>query len=863
MSGLNLGSIQDVDINPWIEFYRSLGWALVPIPARSKGPDFQGWNLKEKAYTNGRLWPQEYRSCGLAHAWAGTCAIDLDQLKASIVWFGERDIDLQAILDHPAAARIISGKPDSGKLIFRLPRPLESIIVKDSSGAVIFELRCASRDGLTVQDVLPPSIHPSGQRYRWANTDALNDLPLIPEPILEVWQSLIDKRTEDESRRATAASEVLPAPDRELVQAALEAIDPDIDRDAWLHVAMALHSMGEEWGYEAFDTWSANGTKYGGQADTSRVWRSLRHRGAGGVSIGTLFHIAREAGWTPLFSTVTAEEAFGGIDGPQMPGEVAADAQVAIDPMDSWHDAVSRLDPGRVDVGLVRKLISDSSLLDSINRAIVIQAIKKRLRSVLKVTTIDDLVREIDAQNEDSDASLIESALGQQMGALEQRYVYVANIAKHMDLHTNCLLTSGALSDKHRDLDSSIAQVALNNPEDTNYRTGGGFAPVAMLLLRQNRELKVDRVDLNPGEPRIYSEMGSRVLNMWDHSKLQAGEAGDPTPWYRHCTRNMGFSEAETRHLVQWMAFTVRFPHVKINHAAIIGGSQGTGKDWLLYPLHYCLGQYARTIMTSELLSNFNEYLVGSKLLQINELEASNHRDGEKANNVLKAISAAPPDRLSINSKGVSRFEVRNLMSVCGTTNDPAPLKVDANSRRLFMLWSDLNIMDGHGLMLPHWVDYWQKAWNWMQSRGAAVMTFHLLNEVDLSDFHPGIAPQVSTAFLKSVTEYSKDPVQLMIEDMIEEGNELFSRGAFTIDSLWGEVSFSANWSQYDLGKCPSKTRLGKAMGAVSGWRKIERSTRVNGEPRKARFWTNIHDIETWEAAGIRRILRLDSENGR
>ena len=44
---------------------------------------------------------------------------------------------------------------------------------------------------VTVQDVLPPSIHPSTkQPYRWAGHGNWTRLPVIPQPLLDLWQSL-------------------------------------------------------------------------------------------------------------------------------------------------------------------------------------------------------------------------------------------------------------------------------------------------------------------------------------------------------------------------------------------------------------------------------------------------------------------------------------------------------------------------------------------------------------------------------------------------------------------------------------------------------------------------------------------------
>jgi hypothetical protein len=72
-------------------------------------------------------------------------------------------------------------------LLYRVPGIMPTV-QPDGSG---LELRCASRDGSTVQDVLPPSIHPeTGKPYELLGDIA--QIPEIPPALLVVWQSLLE-----------------------------------------------------------------------------------------------------------------------------------------------------------------------------------------------------------------------------------------------------------------------------------------------------------------------------------------------------------------------------------------------------------------------------------------------------------------------------------------------------------------------------------------------------------------------------------------------------------------------------------------------------------------------------------------------
>lgn len=92
-------------------------------------------------------------------------------------------------------------------------------------------------------------------------------------------------------------SEILPFPaqDPERARAALWALDPGVDRTAWVRIGCAAKAAGLT--LEDFTDWSAGGGNYQGPRDVRSAWTSFQVEKAGGVNAGTLFHLAREAGW--------------------------------------------------------------------------------------------------------------------------------------------------------------------------------------------------------------------------------------------------------------------------------------------------------------------------------------------------------------------------------------------------------------------------------------------------------------------------------------------------------------------------------------------------------------------------------------
>ncbi len=74
---------------------------------------------------------------------------------------------------------------------------------------------------------------------------------------------------------------------------ALQAIDPDIEREVWLSLGMAFKASFGAAGWLPWFNWSAGGRKFV-PGDCEKVWRSFQGTG---VTLGTVFHHAREAGW--------------------------------------------------------------------------------------------------------------------------------------------------------------------------------------------------------------------------------------------------------------------------------------------------------------------------------------------------------------------------------------------------------------------------------------------------------------------------------------------------------------------------------------------------------------------------------------
>lgn len=274
--------------------YFKLSWKLCVIPAGTKGPRLAGWNRKEQAITSLDNLPADSVGLGLLHAYSGTCALDIDDVGAAKQFLLARGINLQQLAKAPDAV-ILQGNRKRLKLLFSLSEPVQTISRQDLG----FELRCATAEGLSVQDVLPPSEHPdSREPYRWVQWTGQAP-PQLPDSLRALWQELLAKPRSRQHLAITnpllaAAGAVYDPPTAEQVRADLEKIDPDCGYEQWLKVVWGVLSTGLPHAEELAREWSQSAPhRY-----DERVFNSLvsNYRPKpGGITYGTVRKFATEA----------------------------------------------------------------------------------------------------------------------------------------------------------------------------------------------------------------------------------------------------------------------------------------------------------------------------------------------------------------------------------------------------------------------------------------------------------------------------------------------------------------------------------------------------------------------------------------
>ncbi len=293
-------------MNQLIQEYVEHGYALVPIPLGEKGPKGKGWNTRENAIRDIEGATQINGNVGLAHLYCSpyvTAALDIDDLSLASTYFKKHGIDLQALLDAQDAVQISSGRTNRAKLLYRLPfesKPMETKQIQDPvSKDMVFELRCASSNGKTVQDLLPPSVHPeTGIEYKWAGKGDWRDIPFIPEALLTLWEELLNENALQSKNivsptllQQLATTQTLSNQDIQHLRSALLHLRAD-DRKDWIKAGLALKNLGEV-GRGLWIEWSMTSKKYD-PLDAADTWDTLEPTS---IDYRHIFAEAQRQGW--------------------------------------------------------------------------------------------------------------------------------------------------------------------------------------------------------------------------------------------------------------------------------------------------------------------------------------------------------------------------------------------------------------------------------------------------------------------------------------------------------------------------------------------------------------------------------------
>jgi Family of unknown function (DUF5906) len=284
-----------------------------------------------------------------------------------------------------------------------------------------------------------------------------------------------------------------------------------------------------------------------------------------------------------------------------------------------------------------------------------------------------------------------------------------------------------------------------------------------------DRNKPVEQMTWAPGLPMLIPNQliaeggwierdGVSCFNLYRPPTIELGDATMANRWINHVHKVFG---DDANHIIGWLAHRVQRPEEKINHALVLGGAQGIGKDTLLEPVKQAIGPWNfREASPQQMLGRFNSFLK-SVILRVSEGRDLGDVDRFKFYDHMKSYTAAPPDVLRVDEKHISEHSVMNVCGVILTSNHKTDgIFLPADDRRHFVAWSDLSKQD----FSPA---YWNGLWNWYGAGGAGHVAAYLTS-LDLSAFDPKAPPPKTPAFW-AIVDASQAPEDAELADVLDQ----------------------------------------------------------------------------------------------
>lgn len=273
----------------------------------------------------------------------------------------------------------------------------------------------------------------------------------------------------------------------------------------------------------------------------------------------------------------------------------------------------------------------------------------------------------------------------------------------------------------------------------------GGASPASIIA----RSRAVEQATWAPGKPQLIEgqlihsgvgwvdHRGARVWNYYKPPTIIRGNSINAKRWVDHCYL---IYPDEAAHIIKWLAMRVQHPEVKIQHALVLGGNQGIGKDTLIYPAVHAVGPWnVHVISPVEAMGTFTGYRQ-SVLLVVSEARNLGEVNRPQFYERFKDVIASPLP-LYVNEKNRHEFYIPNIIGVIITTNHKTDgIYLDADDRRHFVCWSTLSLADFDAA-------YFTQMWERYYFQGGLDDIASYLRDLDVRDFKPGEPPPKTPAF--------------------------------------------------------------------------------------------------------------------
>jgi hypothetical protein len=536
------------------------------------------------------------------------------------------------------------------------------------------------------------------------------------------------------------------------VRTALAAVDPDCDYPTWVQLATALkHQFRDEdsaaEAYHMFDQWSSSGSKYRGEDETWAKWKSFRPDARGGrsVTVRTLLHEARKAGWSPARFSKRLAETF-----------------------DEWMATAStelllEEGPGRIAAMPDLNDLQESSMIAALGKALRAKGTAVDKTALNRAVKKAKSVRRAEQSQDDS----IEPWL--------RPYCYYAPADKfvHTSHGMSTALTPAAF-------DRAFSR-ELTKPEDNGVPSV--LPSLHALNVRKIKTIYGTVYDpRNGGDEPYQTWMGQDYLNEYDPSSVPrldpvnsewVGEA-----FVKHLATLVKEKEYQDL-LLHFIAHIVQRPGRKIRWVYAIQSAEGVGKTLLSDMVGKAIGpRNVKVVNPNAMMSGpWNDWAGNCQFLVLEELRVQGKNRSDVMNRLKDLVTN---NELTMVEKYKSVRLIPNVVNCIAFSNYHDFLYLEESSRRYAVVKSPIQsraqveelVAKGHFVPLKLI----------SQEFGGALR--HFLLNVEIPDDFPTDGPAPRTIYAESMVEESKNRLRREIEDRIESGDPLLGRDVVDLAHL-------------------------------------------------------------------------------
>lgn len=807
-------------MHQWARFYAGLGWHIFPLVPGTKSPFAGSHGSSEATADLARIdawWSANPdANIGIKPSAAGLYVFDVDPRNGGSESFAQLQTQ-HGVIDSPLAV----DSPGGGFHLYFAAKADTRYSGAPATGI----------DGkFNGYAVLPPSLHPNGQRYAWRNG---------PQAVAAAAPDWLVSSV----GQAKPSGPMLPGSLAEAEKIALalsKLTDPDdYTGDNWRAVGAAIKEWadrtegGDPVGLKLWDDWSQKDPDPA-QYDPDKLewrWHYFKSDRAVKVTLGTLF---RMAGMTAEQQMIDATKVFASLPPAEQadrwtteskdpfpttktPLEVVTDFSQK--PEGAFRKAWESGDWVKVARQLAWKLGSNcEAVLEGLKiggaedspdlRAFVVAACESvtewasgdsetlaALPAEVTVLSKDDQFYGAERQAEIFKGCAFVSRQGRIVTPRGELYE---------QLSFNAVMPSGVYT-----LD--YAETKTKKPWE---------AFVSSQVLRHPRVDDVTfRPDLAPG--CVFAEEGAALFNIYQPYPAPR-RVGDPAPFLHHIAL-MVPDERDRQILLTWMAAVVQHPGRKFRWAPVLQGWEGNGKGLLQDTMQRAVGRkYTHLAQAGDIGNKFNAWLVGKLLVCVSEMNSAGDVD------VIDALKPmVSDDYVATQGKGTDQTTARNFANFMFSTNRAGAMGKAVEGRRYAVFYTAQQTAEDVKRDMPN--AYFVSLIKWLESGGHEIAIDYLATMPLAAEFNPaGLAVDAprTSSFEASKLE-ALGAVEQAILEAVAEGREGF-RGGFVSGLALGDLLEGMRKAN----AIPSNRRRGLMQSIGYDWHpalKGGRSTRAIG----------------------------------